>query len=178
FRRGVETDQLPRGGGGHGRIAAHLLLLQCEFHGQVDQRGEQHYCRRLEAGFVGVCEEKVRRDPAMSATAARQLVGLYTAAENPEQPRLRLRFDKADRLPPMLIQAGEFEMLSADARYLDAEVSRAGGASTLEVWPGMVHVFQALPRLAPEAGPALRRAAGFISSALGNDRTDTHVEVC
>ena len=24
----------------------------------------------------------------------------------------------------------------------------------------------------------LRRAAGFISSALGNDRTDTHVEVC
>ncbi|WP_454231907.1 alpha/beta hydrolase [Mycolicibacterium fortuitum] len=123
-------------------------------------------------------QEKVRRDPAMSATAARQLVGLYTAAENPEQPRLRLRFDKADRLPPMLIQAGEFEMLSADARYLDAEVSRAGGASTLEVWPGMVHVFQALPRLAPEAGPALRRAAGFISSALGNDRTDTHVEVC
>lgn len=123
-------------------------------------------------------QEKVRRDPAMSVTAARQLVGLYTAAENPEQPRLRLRFDKADRLPPMLIQVGEFEMLSADARYLDAEVSRAGGASTLEEWPGMVHVFQALPRLAPEAGPALRRAAGFISSALGNDRTDTHVEVC
>lgn len=123
-------------------------------------------------------QEKVRRDPAMSATAARRLVGLYTTAQDSEQPRLRLSFDKANRLPPMLIQVGEFEMLSADARYLDAEVIQAGGSSTLEVWPGMVHVFQALPRLAPEAGLALRRAAGFISSALSNGRSDNRVEVC
>ncbi|MEV0670377.1 alpha/beta hydrolase [Mycobacterium sp. NPDC050441] len=123
-------------------------------------------------------QEQVRRDPAMSATAARQLVGLYTTAQDPDQPRLLLDFEKADRLPPMLVQAGEFEMLSADARYLDAEVNRAGGTSTLEIWPAMVHVFQALPRLAPEAAVALRRAAGFISSALADDRSDTQVEVC
>ncbi|OBB33628.1 alpha/beta hydrolase [Mycolicibacterium peregrinum] len=123
-------------------------------------------------------QEQVRRDPAMSATAARQLVGLYTAAQNPDQPRLRLDFEKADRLPPMLIQVGEFEMLSADARYLDTEVTLAGGVSTLEVWPAMVHVFQALPRLAPEATTALRRAAGFISAVLTDDRPDTQMEVC
>ncbi|WP_454789256.1 alpha/beta hydrolase [Mycolicibacterium lutetiense] len=123
-------------------------------------------------------QEAVRRDPAMSATAARRLVGLYTAAQDPDQPRLRLDFENADRLPPMLVQVGEFEMLSADARYLHAEVNRAGGTSTLEIWPAMVHVFQALPRLAPEATMALRRAAGFISSALADDRSDTQVEVC
>lgn len=122
-------------------------------------------------------QERMRRDPAMSAGAARQLVGMYTVAQDPDHPRLRLDFAKADRLPPMLVQVGEFEMLSADARHLDAEVNRAGGASTLEVWPGMVHVFQALPRLAPEARLALRRAAGFIASALADDRLD-HVEVC
>lgn len=123
-------------------------------------------------------QEQVRRDPAMSATAARQLVGLYTTAEDPDQPRLRLHFEKADRLPPMLIQAGEFEMLSADARYLDAAVTRAGGTSTLEIWPAMVHVFQALPRLAPEAATALRRTAGFISAALADDRPNPQMEVC
>lgn len=120
-------------------------------------------------------QETVRRDPAMSAIAARELVRLYTTAQNPDQPRLRLSFRKADRLPPMLIQVGEFEMLSADARHLDAEVRKAGGTSIVEVWPGMVHVFQALPRLAPEAGLALRRAAWFISSALR--KPDTHMEV-
>lgn len=123
-------------------------------------------------------QEQVRRDPAMSATAARQLVGLYTAAQNPDQPRLRLDFEKADRLPPMLIQVGEFEMLSADARYLDTEVTRNGGVSTLEVWPAMVHVFQALPRLAPEAATALRRAAGFFSAVLADDRPNPQMEVC
>ncbi len=123
-------------------------------------------------------QQVVRRDPAMSATAARRLVGLYTAGQEPDHPRLRLDFQHADRLPPMLIQAGEFEMLSADARYLDAEIRRAGGASVLEIWPGMVHVFQALPRLAPEAEPALRRASRFLCSALADDRTDNQAKVC
>ncbi len=119
-------------------------------------------------------QERVRRDPAMSATAARRLVGLYTSTHDSDDPRLRLDFEKTNRLPPILIQVGEFEMLSADARYLDAEIRRAGGASVLEVWPGMVHVFQALPRLAPEAKTALRRAAAFISSATADDQ----VEAC
>nr|WP_238997293.1 alpha/beta hydrolase [Mycolicibacterium sp. CBMA 361] len=110
-------------------------------------------------------EKASYRDPAMSATAAGRMVGLYTQGQNLANPRLRLDFANADQLPPMLIQVGGFEMLRADARYLDAELRRAGGTSTLEVWPGMVHVFQALPHVAPEAGPALRRAAAFIADA-------------
>jgi acetyl esterase/lipase len=60
-------------------------------------------------------------------------------------------------------------MLRADARHLDAELRKAGGRSTLEIWPGMVHVFQALPQLAPEAKVALRRAADFIAGQLSDD---------
>lgn len=74
-------------------------------------------------------------------------------------------------MPPIFIQAGGYEMLSADARYLHAELGRAGAVSTLEIWPGMVHVFQALPRLAPEASPALRRAAAFIADVYGGERS-------
>lgn len=121
-------------------------------------------------------EKAAYRDPAMSATAAARMVGLYTQGQNLADPRLRLDFAKADLLPPMLIQVGGFEMLRADARYLDAELSRAGGTSTLEVWPGMVHVFQALPHVAPEAAPALRRAAAFIADAYR--RSNELEEVC
>ncbi|CAJ1496510.1 alpha/beta hydrolase [[Mycobacterium] kokjensenii] len=116
-------------------------------------------------------QEAVRRDPAMSATAARRMVGLYTRGLDRDHPRLRLDFAEAAQLPPVFIQVGDREMLSADARYLDGEVRRAGGTSTLEVWPGMVHVFQALPRLAPEAVPALRRAAAFIADAYDDTRS-------
>lgn len=116
-------------------------------------------------------QEAVRRDPAISAAAARRLVGLYTQGPHRDNQRLRLDFSRADQLPPVFIQVGGFEMLSADARYLDAEIRRAGGISALEVWPGMVHVFQALPRLAPEAKPALRRAAAFIAQAYEDRRS-------
>lgn len=123
-------------------------------------------------------QERLRRDPVITAAAARRLVGLYTQGRDPEHPRLRLDFAKAQQLAPMLIQAGGFEMLSADAYYLDAEIRRAGGSSTLEVWPGMVHVFQALPRLVPEADLALCRAAAFVAGAFAQKRSSDAMEVC
>jgi acetyl esterase/lipase len=117
-------------------------------------------------------QEKLRRDPAASAASARRLVQLYVRGQDPDNVRLRLDFGRSAQLPPVFTQVGGFEMLSADARHLDAELRRNGGTSTLEVWPGMVHVFQALPRLAPEAVPALRRVAAFISGVYADQRTD------
>jgi acetyl esterase/lipase len=52
-------------------------------------------------------------------------------------------------------------MLVADARYLHNMIRQSGGSSTLEIWPDQMHVFQALPRLVPEAKQALKRAATF-----------------
>lgn len=118
-------------------------------------------------------QERTRRDPAMSAGAARRMVGLYTRDQDPDHPRLRLDFANARGLPPVLIQAGGFEMLRADARHLHAELRNAGVTSTLEVWPGMVHVFQALPNLAPEANTAVRRAAEFIAGRLPDELRET-----
>ena len=111
-------------------------------------------------------QEKKRRDPLTSVAAARKLLALYTRGQDPDHARLRLGFGKGRTLPPMLIQVGSLEMLLADARYLDAELRKSGGTSTLEVWPGMLHVFQALPNVAPEAKAALRRAADFIAARL------------
>ncbi|HSA39310.1 MAG TPA: alpha/beta hydrolase fold domain-containing protein [Mycobacterium sp.] len=121
--------------------------------------------------------EQVRRDPAMSATAAHRLVSLYTDGHDHDHPRLRLDFTQAAKLPPVLTQVGGFEMLRADARHLHAGITDAGGTSVLEVWPGMVHVFQALPRLVPEARPALHRAAAFLADATGG-QSDRREEVC
>ncbi len=44
-------------------------------------------------------QEQVRRDPAMSATAARRLVGLYTDGHDHGHPRLKLDFTHAAKLP-------------------------------------------------------------------------------
>ncbi|WP_422749831.1 alpha/beta hydrolase [Mycobacterium sp. WMMD1722] len=110
--------------------------------------------------------ERLRHDPAIRSRDARRLVDLYCAATEPVHPRLRLAVATGRPLPPTLIQAGGAEMLAGDARALAEDIRLAGGRCTLQVWPDQVHVFQALPRLTPEAAPAMGEIATFISQAL------------
>ncbi|WP_433756585.1 alpha/beta hydrolase [Nocardia sp. CA-135398] len=111
-------------------------------------------------------QERRQRDPVISARAASRLPHAYTRDLPADAPRLRLHIPPGMTLPPLLIQAGGAEMLSADARHLHAMVRDAGGDCALEIWPGQVHVFQALPLLVPEADKALDRAAEFLRTAL------------
>ena len=110
--------------------------------------------------------EDLRRDPAIRAADAARLVRLYSRGVDPTHPRLRLDVAGGPTLPPTLIQAGGAEFLLADARHLAADIRTGGGRCTLQVWPDQVHVFQALPRLTPEAGKAMAQVASFIGNAL------------
>ncbi len=116
-------------------------------------------------------QEKVRRDPLISAAAAKRLVGLYTAQQPVDLPRLQLRLDQSETLPPFLIQVGGVEMLRADAEEMARMVQNAGGTAHLQIWPGQLHVFQAFSRLIPEARSALRDAAEFITSPFVTTRS-------
>ncbi|MEU7216729.1 alpha/beta hydrolase [Nocardia iowensis] len=111
-------------------------------------------------------QERRQRDPLISAKAASRMPRAYTRGLPDDTPRLRLTVPDGLDLPPMLVQVGGTEMLSADARALCEMVRAAGGSCELEVWPGQVHVFQALPTLVPEADQALTRAADFLRAAL------------
>jgi epsilon-lactone hydrolase len=110
--------------------------------------------------------EDLRRDPAIRAADAVRLVRLYSRGVDPAHPRLKLDVAGGPPMPPTLIQAGGAEFLLADARHLAADIRTGGGRCTLQVWPDQVHVFQALPRLSPEAVKAMKHVARFIDSSL------------
>lgn len=110
--------------------------------------------------------EQIRTDPMTSAATARRLVGLYTSGTDLAHARLAHVVAGHEALPPTLIQAGGAEMLAADAHALHRALLASGTPCELEVWPGQMHVFQALPRAVPEATVALRRAASFLSAAV------------
>ncbi|AKK30134.1 acetyl hydrolase [Mycobacterium sp. EPa45] len=111
-------------------------------------------------------QEAVRADPAIRSRDAARLIQLYCAGIEPGHPRLRLDVAGGRPLPHTLIQAGGAEMLAADALALDEDLRAAGGSSHLQIWPDQVHVFQALPRLTPEAAPAMAQITAFIAKAL------------
>jgi epsilon-lactone hydrolase len=110
--------------------------------------------------------EELRRDPAIRAVDAARLIGLYSAGIDPAHQRLALDVAGGPALPPTLIQAGGAEMLLADARRLAADIRAGGGSCRLEVWRDQVHVFQALPRLSPEAAKAMAHVARFIDGSM------------
>lgn len=146
----------------------HLLLdLLAE---NVRHRRAQPRAMVLMSPLVDLTLELARRqerdtgpDPLISAVAAQRLVDHYTRGHPADLPRLAPALDRADDLPRTLIQVGGAEMLLGDARAAHRMISDAGGDSELQIWPGQMHVFQALPTMIPEAGPALAAAARFIT---------------
>src|SRR5882757_5890735 len=116
--------------------------------------------------------ERLRQDPAIRSRDAVRLIELYCAGIDSSHPRLKLDVAAGRTLPATLIQAGGAEMLAADATALADDIRTAGGECELQIWPDQVHVFQALPRMTPEARPAMRHIAGFIAHTLRDTRID------
>ena len=110
--------------------------------------------------------ERRRRDPMISAARAQRLLDLYFADADRAGPRMTLSFEDLESFPATLVQAGGREMMAADAEELARSLAACGGSCEVEIWPGQMHVFQALSRVVPEASLAIKRAASFVVTEL------------
>lgn len=119
---------------------------------------------------LSAASEKMRRDPTMRAANAARVVGMYYPGVDPTHHRLKLDVIGGAMLPPTLVQAGGAEMLQGDARQLAADIRAAGGSCELQVWPHQLHVFQAMPRVTPEAAKAMAHVARYIEKSLRENR--------
>ena len=66
----------------------------------------------------------------------------------------------------MLIQVGDRETVLDDARNLASKAQAAGVPVQLEVWDGMIHVFQQFPRELAEAREAIAHIGAFLRERL------------
>jgi acetyl esterase/lipase len=102
------------------------------------------------------------RDPMFTAAVAKRMLKLYTADSDPEDARLAVLSGEPRSMPPVLVHAGEREMMAADARALDSWLREHGIDVRTTIWPGQVHVFQLMYDVLPEAREAIREAGAFI----------------
>ena len=103
-------------------------------------------------------------DPICSARCMPIFAELYLGQTDPRNPLASPVFGDYTGIPPLLIQAGEHEMLRDDSVRVAARARSGGVEVTLEIWPGMVHVFQI--RGLPESREAIEHIAGFLRSRL------------
>jgi epsilon-lactone hydrolase len=165
--RGLTPERIFVAGDSAGGHLAVDLLLQPDV---VHPAGMALLSPLLDLTFeLSRTREALRRDPAIRSADAARLVKLYCAGTDVSHPRLTLDVAGGRPMPPTLIQAGGGEMLVGDARKLAADITAAGGECELQVWPDQVHVFQALPKMTPDAAPAMRCVASFIADTLNNN---------
>jgi acetyl esterase/lipase len=70
-------------------------------------------------------------------------------------------------LPPLLIQVGRREVLLDDSTRFALAARRAGVEVELEVWPGMIHVWQIFASELEEGREAIARIGAFLRKHFG-----------
>jgi acetyl esterase/lipase len=103
-------------------------------------------------------------DPIISSKTMPIFRDHYLGEQNPANPLASPVFGDYRGLPPLLVQAGEHEMLRDDSARVAVKAKSDGIDVKLEIWPGMFHVFQSHDPLLPEGIEAINHIAQFIQA--------------
>jgi acetyl esterase/lipase len=114
------------------------------------------------AGTGDSITAKAAVDPMITATAIRVRAGDYLNGADASDGLVSPIYASLAGLPPLLIQAGSHEVLLDDAIRLAARAAHDDVDVTLEVVPGVTHVFQAFAAHLDEGEAALTRAGAFL----------------
>ncbi len=107
-------------------------------------------------------------DPSFTPDAIAVRAKDYVGAADASDPLVSPVFADLRGLPPLLIQAGSNELLLDDAVRLAARAATDDVPVTLEVTPGVPHLFQAFAAMLEEGEVALRQVTGFLTTNLGS----------
>jgi acetyl esterase/lipase len=111
-------------------------------------------------------DTKREADPLLSRELLRPRVSDYTAGQDAALGLISPVFADLSGLPPLIIQAGTHEVLLDDAVRLARQAATADVEVTLDITPGVPHVFQAYYPVLDEAAAALDRAGQLLSAHL------------
>ncbi|MFN8527348.1 MAG: alpha/beta hydrolase [Anaerolineae bacterium] len=107
------------------------------------------------------------RDPLLNPRAMQFATRSYIAQTEARTSLISPVFGDWKGLPPLLIHAGEDEILRVDAIHVEALAKAAGVDVRLEVYPRMWHVWQLYPTL-PQAVQSLNDIAQFLKAHVSH----------
>ncbi len=102
-----------------------------------------------------------RKDPLLDPESIAHYAGLYSPGGDFTRPYVSPLFGDFRGLPPLLIHVGGAEVLLDDSLRVAEKAAAAGVPVELKIWPRMIHVFQALAVILPEARKAIREIGAF-----------------
>ena len=117
-------------------------------------------------------ESRAEADPIHQRAMILALAKNYLGKDgDPRDPLASPLYADLNGLPPLLVQVGDRETVRDDSTELVAKARAVGADVELQVWDGMIHVFQMFPEI-PQAREAIASLAIFLRSHLhiGHER--------
>ena len=105
-----------------------------------------------------------KSDKFLLKEALQAAAGRYTTFDNVQNPLVSPLYGSFTNFPPVFIQCGSQEILSADAKALAQKIEAVGGQAQLDIWPEMWHFFQAMDAQAKEAHLAVEKMGQWVQS--------------
>ncbi|MCU1281685.1 MAG: hydrolase or acyltransferase, alpha/beta fold family [bacterium] len=115
---------------------------------------------------------RVADEVLLSPRFLRVVDALYRGHVDARDPLASPLFAELGGLPPLLMHVGSHELLLDDTLAFAAKARAAGVDVTLDVWPGLWHVFHAFVSL-PEARRALDQIAAFARRRFASSEVAT-----
>lgn len=111
--------------------------------------------------LLGPNASRVGRDPLLHPRAIKMYDRAYLAGNDPANPLVSPVLGDWHGLPPLLIHAGQDEVLRVDAVRMEESARAAGVDVRLEIYPRMWHVWQLFADM-PQATESLSDIAQFL----------------
>ena len=107
-------------------------------------------------------------DPMLTAGTLGAMADAYAGTipdgQDRTNPRMSPYYGDLSGLPPILIQVGSDEILLDDARRVAEKITHSGRQVTLNIWPGMPHVWQMFAALIPEGREAITDIGEYVQA--------------
>lgn len=131
--------------------------------------------RKLPAGLIAMSpwtdmtasgpsyEENYKKDPLFGNSRDTLIYNRdYLGLEDPRNPYISPAFGDFKDFPPMLIQAGSYEMLLSDSVLVAEKAKKSGVKVRFTIYEGMFHIFQMCMKFLPESRYAWTEVKKYI----------------
>lgn len=164
IEKGYAQDKILVAGDSAGGGLALALVLYLRDHGE-----------KLPAGIIAMSpwtdltssgasyQTNFQKDPLFGNTKDSLVYNRdYVGLEDPRNPYISPVFGDFTDFPPMLIQAGSYEMLLSDSVTVAKKAKESGVKVRLHIYSGMFHVFQMAMKIMPESRQAWNEVGKFL----------------
>jgi acetyl esterase/lipase len=111
--------------------------------------------------------DNIKRDAMFDARMIPSVTPLYCPDADPTHPLVSPYRGDVTGLPPTLFHCSRDELLRDDSIRMAEKMKAAGVDATIEVWPGVFHVWQVTADVLPEARKAVANIVDFLKARLG-----------